>query len=441
MILGDEKMAHRQTQAEWEREMAEKILRFLEHEIYLELRYLKPALAAFEYREVEGLLTFASDGLCFYFSTEPLFCIFKTNAGFLSRAYLHTMFHCLFRHLFLRGGREIRFWNAACDIAVEYTIDSLHTECTKRILSWIRKDIYEELGKEPYGVSAAVIYRLLKKCDKKKFEALEREFFTDDHRFWPKEKEMDQPFFLQAKEKWDRTARQGNLVQRRRGDDPKEGEARFLAQMKAGKSRRSYREFLRKFAAVFEEPRLNSEEFDLGCYSYGLRLYGNLPLIEPLETRETHKIREFVIVIDTSDSTSGKLVEHFLKETHSILTQKSSFSEKFSIRILQCDDKVRTDDVIYHAGDLEKLMESFQITGGGGTDFRPAFDYIERLIEKGEMKKPAGLLYFTDGLGVYPQKMPAYRTAFLFLEDYVETAVPPWAMRLRLETEDLLHEY
>ena len=109
MILGDEKMAHRQTQAEWEREMAEKILRFLEHEIYLELRYLKPALAAFEYREVEGLLTFASDGLCFYFSTEPLFCIFKTNAGFLSRAYLHTMFHCLFRHLFLRGGREIRF--------------------------------------------------------------------------------------------------------------------------------------------------------------------------------------------------------------------------------------------------------------------------------------------------------------------------------------------
>ena len=62
-------------------------------------------------------------------------------------------------------------------------------------------------------------------------------------------------------------------------------------------------------------------------------------------------------------------------------------------------------------------------------------------IEKGEMKKPAGLLYFTDGLGVYPQKMPAYRTAFLFLEDYEETAVPPWAMRLRLETEDLLHEY
>ena len=54
-----------------------------------------------------------------------------------------------------------------------------------------------------------------------------------------------------------------------------------------------------------EEPRLDPDEFDLGYYSYGLRTYGNLPLIEPLESRESKKIRDFVIVIDTSESTSG----------------------------------------------------------------------------------------------------------------------------------------
>ena len=69
-------------------------------------------------------------------------------------------------------------------------------------------------------------------------------------------------------------------------------------------------------------------------------LYGNMPLIEPLETRETHKIRDFVIVIDTSYSVSGEPVEKFLKETFSILTETNSFFVHNKIRIIQCDDSV-----------------------------------------------------------------------------------------------------
>mgnify|MGYP006982932810 FL=1 len=74
--------------------------------------------------------------------------------------------------------------------------------------------------------------------------------------------------------------------------------------------------------------------------------------------------------------------------------------------------------------------------GGGGTDFRPAFSYIEELRRHGEFKNLGGLLYFTDGKGIYPEKKPDFKTAFLFLEDYDETAIPPWAMRLRLEPEE-----
>ena len=44
------------------------------------------------------------------------------------------------------------------------------------------------------------------------------------------------------------------------------------------------------------------------------------------------------------------------------------------------------------------------------------------------MKNLGGLLYFTDGKGIYPKKRPEYKTAFLFLDDYDESAVPPWAM-------------
>ena len=203
-------MAHRQTQTEWELEMSKKILHFIRHELYLELRYLEPALSALDARRIDGLLTFATDGVCLYFSSEPLLRVFRTNVKFLDRAYLHTVFHCLFRHLWFRGDRNERLWNTACDIAVEYTIDALGTACTKRILSLIRKDVYEKLKKEGQGISAAVIYRFLKDCDAETFDALEREFFTDDHRFWPKE-EAKQPFFLQARQNWDKTARQVTL--------------------------------------------------------------------------------------------------------------------------------------------------------------------------------------------------------------------------------------
>lgn len=428
-------MSHIQTQTEWEEEMSAKILNFVRRELYLEFRYMEMALSAFSYKKIDGLLTFATDGRYLYYSTEPVFRLFEKNTPFLDRAYLHVVFHCIFKHLWIRGSQDQRLWDLACDIAVEYTIDSLHAECTKRILSYIRQQTYELLRAEG-AVSAAMICRLLKEQKAEQIAVLEQEFYTDDHRFWPKEEEMQSPLVTEAKQNWDKTARSVTLEKNRRGDDPKEGEEVLNAQIRAGKSRRSYRDFLQKFAILQEEVHLDLDEFDLGFYTYGLKLYGNLPLIEPLESREVHKIKEFVIVIDTSDSTSGALVTGFLEETFSILKQKHNFFEKCHIRILQCDDKVQMDTKIESQKDLTHLLQEFSFVGGGGTDFRPAFSYIEELRRHGEFKNLGGLLYFTDGKGIYPEKKPDFKTAFLFLEDYDETAIPPWAMRLRLEPEE-----
>ncbi len=434
-------MGHIQTQTEWEEEMSGKILTFVHHELYLELRYLAPALSALSYRRYEGLFTFATDGVYLYYAPEPLLRIFKKNAGFLDRAYLHTVLHCLFKHLWMKGRRDGRLWNAACDIAAEFVIDSMDKKCTKRILSWLRKDTYDTLKSKGQGISAAIVYQWLREQEEEKVKALAAEFYTDDHRFWPKEEETHAPAVVQAKQNWDKTARQVTFEQNRRGDKKDAGEECFRLQVQAAKNRRSYRDFLRKFSVLMEEPHLDPEEFDLGYYTYGLSLYGTLPLIEPLETREKKKIHEFVIVIDTSYSTSGDLVKGFLEETCSILSMREHFFEKSSIRILQCDERIQKDDEIRKEQDLKRLLAEYEILGGGGTDFRPAFSYIKELRMKGELKKPDGLLYFTDGKGIYPENKPDYRTAFLFLGDYDETAVPLWAMRLRLDPEDWMHEY
>ena len=88
--------------------------------------------------------------------------------------------------------------------------------------------------------------------------------------------------------------------------------------------------------------------------------------------------------------------------------------------------------------ELQDYMDSLELYGDGGTDFRPAFAYVEELMEKREFENLKGLVYFTDGYGIFPAKMPPYDTAFVFMkDDYRDVDVPPWAIKLIPDTQAL----
>lgn len=420
----------------WEQEMSEKILAFVREEIYLELPFLGIALSALEPKADVRLQAFATEGEHLFFSPEQILRVFPKNSQYLDRMYLHTVLHCIFSHLWIAGQRQRELWGIACDIAVEHTIDGMNKGCTKRILTFLRKKIYQELQERGVGISAPQIYRYLQEKDEELLQQIGREFFADDHVFWPKEVQGQAPM-SQAQKTWSKVARQTRMEQKRRGEDAGEGEELLAGQLKVQRSRRNYREFLRKFAVLREEVHCDEDTFDLTYYTYGLNLYGNMPLVEPVESREVQKIRDFVVVVDTSYSTNGTLVKNFLKETFQILRQEDSFFRRCRIHVLQCDDRVQRDTVIEDEKTLERLFWNFEIAGGGSTDFRPAFAYVEELLEQGEFEQLCGLLYFTDGKGIYPKKKPSYKTAFLFLEEYEEEKVPVWAMRMQLEREEL----
>mgnify|MGYP006904114247 CR=1 FL=1 len=105
--------------------------------------------------------------------------------------------------------------------------------------------------------------------------------------------------------------------------------------------RYDYREFLRKFSVLKEEMQVDMDSFDPIYYNLGLELYGNMPLIEPLETKEMKKIEDFVIVLDTSMSCNGSLIRRFLEETYSVLSESESFFRKIQVHIIQCDERFR----------------------------------------------------------------------------------------------------
>lgn len=425
-------LSKKQVQSEeaWQNQMAEKILRFVQNELYQDLRFLDVALSALVWQPAQGLRTLATDGSKLYFPAECICKIFPGNPLYLNRVYLHTVLHCLFAHLWLQQGRERPWWDAACDIEVEYVIDRLEKKSVKRALSWERQKMYQAMEDRKL-LSAAKIYEYLGEISIEEREKLRREFYTDNHKFWPEE-EKKSPMQNQAREMWDKISRQSRMQEEKRGDEQEEGEQSLLRRLKADKSRRSYRDFLRKFAVLREEMQCDPDTFDLNFYTYGLSLYGNMPLIEPVETREVMRIQEFVVVLDTSYSTDGELIKGFLRETFTLLTEKDSFFHKCHIRILQCDDAVREDTKITDISELDAYLEKFTVIGGGGTDFRPAFSYVAGLREQGELRGLRGLLYFTDGKGTYPAKRPEYDVAFIYLDEYEKSKVPPWAMRFEI---------
>ena len=193
-----------------------------------------------------------------------------------------------------------------------------------------------------------------------------------------------------------------------------------------------FQDFLRKLSVDKEELRTDPESFDYGYYYFGLTHYGNMPLIEENEYRESRKIPELVIAIDTSYSTKEKLVKRFLEETAAILGNKNTFFQKCTVHILECDDKIQKDIVFHSLEEIDFYRERFQVSGGYGTDFRPVFQYLADLRKRGELTELKALLYFTDGKGRYPKSAPGYPCAFIFPrgEEIEDENVPSWALKL-----------
>lgn len=207
----------------------------------------------------------------------------------------------------------------------------------------------------------------------------------------------------------------------------------------ANRKRYDYADFLRRFTMLSEEMKINDDEYDYIFYTYGLELYGDMPLVEPLEYKETQRIRDFVIAIDTSESCSGDLVKRFVEHTFNIMKKSEDFAHAVNIHVIQCDAKVQADTKITDLRDVDAFMEGFFVRGFGGTDFRPAFAYVEDLRKRGELADMKGLVYFTDGLGQFPEAAPDYDAAFVFMDTGEQhmPSVPPWAMKVILDEEGI----
>ena len=421
--------------------IGQEILFATRNELYMNLPYLDVALCALQFAPGGDItLSMATDGEVLYYDGAWLSERYLRSRVIANRAYLHVILHCMLRHLHKKRGKMPELWDLACDVAVESILNELDYRCLDEGIVPPKHKFIGECRRDMPVLTAEGIYRRLLRLGLEEYEiaALQRAFLVDDHGLWaPDQKDDDQS--KEQDQKWqDLSEKTQTSMETVMSDSGRGGEAVLEQIQVAVRDDVDYRAFLRRFAVPREVMQVDGDSFDYIFYTYGLQLFGNMPLVEPPETKEEKRIEDFVIAVDTSMSTSGELVRQFLACTYAILRSTETFTRKVNIRIIQCDDRVRKDTEIHELEELREYMDHFELVGGSSTDFRPVFEHVAQLQKEGAFTSLRGLIYFTDGMGIYPQKRPVYDTAFVLLEEPpLSIKIPPWAIKLVLETPAL----
>ncbi len=423
-------------------EVGQDILLASRNELYMNLPYLDVVLCGLEFQPGrEVTLSLATDGQTLYYNGSFLAERYLRGRVLCNRAYLHVLLHCMLRHLAKKYDKVPELWDLACDVAVESILDELHYPCLDGGFVPAKQKFYGQCRGDMPVLTAEGIYRYLQKQNYTEYQLaqLQRAFLVDDHGLWaPPEREQRERAKQQDDQWRDRSEKTQTAMETVLAGQATGGQA-VLEQVKvATREDVDYRAFLRRFAVPREIMAVDGDGFDYTYYTYGLRLYGNMPLVEHPETREEKRIEDFVIAIDTSMSTNGELVRQFLACTYAILRSTETFTRRVNIYIIQCDNQVRRETVIEDLEGLRRYMENFELSGGSATDFRPVFERVRELQAEGAFTSLRGLIYFTDGMGIYPQKRPPYDVAFVLLEEPpLSVKMPPWAIRLVLDTPAL----
>lgn len=466
------------TVAERKCEIADKIIENAADNLSVGFKPSALALSSLTFCADSDISSVETDGESLFFSPDFIIESYTRDKNAPAHMLLHEVFHCLFRHMYAVERKNVILWNISCDISVENAISELSLNCAKTRFSGEIKTLLARLKKEIKNITAMSVYSYFvkRKITGEELETYRKVFSLDSHNAWYKNytTEIEEDSFSEEAEtpsiytyaddrptrnedeenrnsgdygksaddenrdRWERIAQKAQIYAENESSDFGTGAGNALCELRRPDSDKlDYASFLSDFCRCSETVETDPYEFDNIYYTYGMKLYKNMPLIEPLEYREADKIKELFIAIDTSGSVRGDAVRRFLEATFSVLESTDSFFESTEVHIIQCDAAIQDDFTVKNHKDIEEYRENLQLSGFGGTDFRPVFDYIENMYEPSRLRKINGLIYFTDGDGRYPDRAPPYKTAFLLSGSKHGDKVPFWCAKMLLGEEKL----
>lgn len=317
------------------------------------------------------------DGRTLYYNRAYIDSLDVDETRFaLSREALH----CALLHFYRRGNRERRLWDQACDFAV---VPLLIQDGLKPPPDAVYRPEFD-------GMTAEEIYPLLqddaagRAASQPRADGNDEEQRSSQQRFEqgsrPSELEILATQWRQRVAAAVQQAVQAGKLsaEMARAVDfylqPKLPWRSLLAQHLSATARNDYSysrpSSRRGDPAVF--PGLRSDEVDL------------------------------VVAVDTSGSIHEGEIGRFFAEIDAIKGQIHA-----RVALLCCDAEIGDGYPLFYEAWDDFDCEP-RVPGGGGTDFRPVFDWIER-----QDRNPDSLVYFTDACGEFPPREPPYPTLWL----------------------------
>jgi len=141
-----------------------------------------------------------------------------------------------------------------------------------------------------------------------------------------------------------------------------------------------------------------------------------------LPGRRKRQMKAMVVVRDTSMS-----MNRYLALLNGELVDIIDSLQPEAVYVLDVDAAVQRVQTVLNADDTELVRD---MVGGGGTDFRPAFQWVED-----EDIEVACMVYLTDLIGYFPEEAPHYPVLWAVPEGSNGRREPPFGDMVQLELE------
>lgn len=183
-------------------DLSEQIMRLGRNTLLVNLRFMDAALSRLtpvavyegivvsgEEEELGALFskcTLATDGR--FLAYSPVFVLngYRAERQRPARDILHSVMHCVFRHMYIHSLLDRRCWDLACDIAVENAIAELDLPAVFCARQDKQRFVINGLKKDVGMLTAEKLYRyyLDKKLSDARMTELEELFRADEHDLW-----------------------------------------------------------------------------------------------------------------------------------------------------------------------------------------------------------------------------------------------------------------
>lgn len=331
--------------------------------------------------------TFATDGFRIYYNREFAASLSDSE---IRGALCHELLHVLTESRARRNGRDHFLWNAACDYAINGMLvamgfhlpeGTLYKDEFSRLAA---EEIYDILKKEPKSSLPHLVMPIAASENLGQLpKALRDDVIADcsalsaglspDDKTGPVDEESRRILLKSLKKTFLENARKTGLF----------SSALLKKIAMSDKSVVDWRALLQHWLV----DRLKS---DWSLFPPSKKTLWQGLLLPSVGTPVPSCL---VFAVDTSGSmTDGELSQ--------IYTEIRAFRETFPtpLVVVQCDDDIQSVKEYEAFEDFEDPT-LVDVYGGGGTDFRPIFKWID----ENESGSPSILIHATDGYGIFPK--------------------------------------